>query len=1070
MNLKSNKARASIAALGACTLVVGGGWLASTAIGAGETLAFGPTGTSATIVDAVTTPGTNSVSAGLTYGVKVTGMSGSDPVYASVISAPTSASAYFERVANNGAPTANATFTQVQDSGPANVQVTTTAGSTTATISNTPASPLASALIRLTGASGTEYKVASSSGTTLTLASPAKYSQTTTTFASAGAAASNNFFVPVAESATSVVPGYASGDNVYFGAVTPGAYTFRLFQDHNGNGAYEPAQDDSTSVFTLNVKDVTAATTSTSDDLSFGLTADTSVALGNNITATATLGGLSTQDTRGTSSGVGVLGTKVASATQFDGTATTTTVSADASPTFDGTNFTHNFTTSGAAGSFAIQPVFDQNASGTFSGTDYIPTGQSTNTTVTSNGVTAVADTVVTDVTGSVKGAANAATIKTGVSQVTYTATVTDAGTKTDDVVFFTLTPGTNTPTLTADGTLVSNTSGVKVYSATANSDGVATLKVTSSDTTANTTYTVGAKSNAATSANLTATYAAAAFSSLSITNTAVELTPTVGSSVTLKGKLLDQFDGTYVPAVSSPQSVQLFLGTNAASCSAVSFAAPKATNTTDANIVLSNGTFSYSYTPASTPSAGTCTSFGVGYDANTGGTIAAGEADVDTINWASSTAAASITAATPNAGATKVNLSDDDTVVPGQSNATTGATGGADTDDFGDADGQITGTVYDAGNTPLAYKSVTITGSTGVYFTDAATPSATHQLATSWTAVTNGSGALSGVYAFFTKSGTATITLTSGSATKTVSVTTDDASDPYKIVAIDAKGKPGTTIAVTGNVKDMFGNAVVNQTVDLTLSDNSVGVLADAHPETDSNGVWSTTISPATNQEGDVTVTAVINGQTQNATPAALWATAGLTYAHGEYMDQSTISVGETALTISSSGRLTYGSKYYARGALISGTADAGATVEIWGKTTSSSYQLMDTATADDNGEFGTTIKIARSVWFIAKSDGKTSASSLTKVYSAVSLSAKSNSADHVTLTANGGPNAKGTLTFYRVYADGHTKKLGSMTSSSYGNGSKTFSAPSGNRKFKVVFQAPGTYSGSDTDYAKVK
>ena len=92
------------------------------------------------------------------------------------------------------------------------------------------------------------------------------------------------------------------------------------------------------------------------------------------------------------------------------------------------------------------------------------------------------------------------------------------------------------------------------------------------------------------------------------------------------------------------------------------------------------------------------------------------------------------------------------------------------------------------------------------------------------------------------------------------------------------------------------------------------------------------------------------------------------------------------------------------------------------------------------------------------------------TRVYSGVILTATSPSHGKVHLSANGGPSASATLTFYRVYANGDTKKVGSKMSNAGGNGSITVSASKGTRKYKVTFRAPGTTTGSDTDSVKVK
>jgi hypothetical protein len=1039
MNLNTRKARAPIAALGVTALCATGlGAFATSASAAGESLAFGPTPTSATIVNV--DPGATSLTAGLTYGVKATGSSGSGPLHLGVISTPAGASLSMERVAANGTPTANATFAGVTaTAGNTAVTLTTTAGSATATLSAAPTLTgtttdysLAGRLIRIGTGASAEYATVdahTTNTTTLTLSAPAANSQTTAALASGGAAASNNVFAPVAESDSAPVPGWASGDNVYFGATVPGTYTFRLFKDSNGNAIYEAGQDDSTPTFTLTVKDVTGNTVSTTDDLSFGLTAPTSVDLGQSITASATMGGLSTVDTRGlNSSSLGTLGVKLAAATQFDGTATSVTAGADASPTFDGTAFAHDFTTSGVAGSLELQPIVDKDGDGDFT-SDYAPTAQKTTTTVASNGVTAVADPAVTEVEGSIVSGTNAATIKPGVASATYSTTVTDSGTKTDDLVYFTLTPGTNAPGLTGDGTLVSSTSGVKVYSVLANSSGVASITVTSSDTTNGTTYDVGAKSNAVTTAtDVTATYDTAEEDTFSSTNTTLELNPTVPSSgtgsVTIKGKLLDQFGGGFQPTDPANNPVTVTVDANNSSYAGA--------DTTGYATVGTDGTFSYTYVPATAATAGQSDYIRF---AITGAT----SLSTTVIKWSSATAASAVTMTTPATGATAVTLQD--------KTAPNGAQGNAGSPAYGNGTGMVTGVVKDSANAGLAYKAVTLTGSAGVYF---ATDSIGTDLATSASVVTDSSGNYTGVRAFFTKAGTATVTATSGSVSATSTVTTSDAADPYTVTVNDVSGKPGATLIVTGTVKDAFGNVVPNTDVDLSIGTSTMGTLGDAQPTTNSLGVYSTTFVTGSNSDGTATLTATLHGQTANPTAAADWVdVAGITVPSGAYQDTATITLAETLTTITATGSLVGGGT-----AQLSGTAEAGASVEIWAKPAgATSFSLLDNEVADSDGAWSLGTSIVKTTAFFAKSDGKLSSTVSTVVFSTQTVKAKAIGKGKVRFTVLGTPNVRG---FVNVYSGG--KRIAHVATNRSGDVTTVVQSKAGRRTFRVYFVAPGT------------
>ncbi len=1041
MKLQSRKARVPIAALGVAALIAGAGALTSPASAAGITLAFGPTGTSATIVNVVS--GTNADTAGLSYGVKVTGAVGSDPMHVGVISAPTGASLFSQRVPTNGVPAINATFTGVVDVTPIAVTITATAGSTVATASTAPVPALSNTLIRIGGTGPTaEYVVASSTGTAVTLAHPAIRSHTAgSALATAGAVASNSFFVPTLAAASSTIPGYAAADNVYFGATVPGVYTFRLFQDHNGNGVYEAAQDDTTPTFTLNVRDVTNNTSSdTSDDLNFGLTTPASVDLGSAIEASATMSGLSTTDTRGVNaSSVGKLGANLAAVTNYNGTYTTTTGTADGVATFDGTAFTKSFATATAAGSFDLQPEFDINGGGLTA--DYVPTSQKRTTTVAGNGVTALSALAVTAVTGSVKSAAGTATIKPGTTTATYSTTVTDAGTKTDDVVHFTLTPGTNTPVLTSTGTLVSSNAitGVKVYSAAADSTGVASITVTTSVASATTTYTVAATSNGFNATGLTTTFTTAVGTTFESTNTAVELNPTVPTtgtgSVVIKGRVLDQY-GAGAPTTGSA-AVTINIDVNNSS-----YAGADVTGTAAA---ATDGTFSYTYTPLAAATAGQSdfiqfTSAGVTTPLAT-----------TSIKWSSSAAVAKITITAPATGATSVTLQDN--TPPDATQANLGTT------PFGNTTGLVAGTVYDAANVPLAFKTVKLSGGAGVYFATQSAPDATHLLTPTLDVVTSSTGTITGAYVFFTKSGTVKVTATAGAAVHDATVTTSDpaAGQKFRISVSDVAAAPGQTVIVTGKVEDVFDNDVPGATVALSTGASTVGALGSNLVTTNSAGVFSTTFLAGSNQSGEVELTATLDGQVANGVVNTALTTAGLTLTAGNYQAVGKITVTETKLTLGVTAKLWGGGT-----AMISGSFLPNTGVDIWSKASgAASFTLLDSVETNADGDYSASHFTKKSTRFLAKSAGLSSPVRTTYVYSTVKLTGKSYSHNRATLWANGSPSAKGTLIFYRSVV-GADPVLGTMTSNSSGNGTKIVKLPKGTRSVYAKFKAPGTYQGT--------
>ena len=387
-------------------------------------------------------------------------------------------------------------------------------------------------------------------------------------------------------------------DNIYLQSTAPGTYTLQLFQDHNGDGAYQPGQDDATPAFTLNVLDVNATTTTTSDDFNPALSVASTVDIGRKIRATVTPGALSTIDTRGVNgSGVGALGAGIAAALDINENGAGL-ANVHASPTFDGTNFVWTpGTAPSAAGTVVSTPKLLLTAPISYS-------------TASTNVHDNLVDTLVLDhgagQTANVAGTGNTTVVRPGTSSVTYTATATDAGSAkvAGATVWFTLagTSGIALTDLTANGAAVPTTGEV---SAVTNGSGVATLVVTSAKTANTNAYTVNAATNGHGGAQITATYTKAAASGFKVTSTASDLAPLPTGSAKLKGQLLDQYGSSYAPTGPDPRQVSLFLGSDAAALGGAS----TATNTATTQMPLgADGASRTPTRPAATPTAGTQT------------------------------------------------------------------------------------------------------------------------------------------------------------------------------------------------------------------------------------------------------------------------------------------------------------------------------------------------------------------------------------------------------------------------------------------------------------------------------
>ena len=1079
MNLNIRKARAPIAVLGACALVAGGGWLASSAFADAAPLALN-TGGSSPVVGNFGITGTARNAA---YGLRIT--SGTDSgaiVKVGVDSTPTAgAKLFYKKGASNAAADTLTFNTSVQAKTSETVAITFTGGApTTGSVLlafNGGATTSFAASTDLDTAAHFQAKLESVAGigTGNVVVSGASGGPYTITFqgdlggADVGAvtkssdsldhalniAATDGGVSSASASTSADQGGLASVDYLYVTGDQPGAYKFHVWQDNNNDGTVD-ADERSTGDINLTVYDTKNTTTSTSDDVSPVIGATTPVSPGLGFKPTITYDkSLSLTDARGTGSTglqaslAALTYTSVDGGSDASGTGTlagiTDTSGTDALATYTPSTRLITFPstlTPAAAGYVVLRSDFTSAL-----GSPAYSSGSKV-VTVQSNLVTQVTLDAST-VNGKVKptgtsddSTATAVSVSRTSRDVTYTAQVTvSSGVMSGKTVYFTL-AGTDVTSLTTDGTTVDATN--HIFSATTDADGKATLKVTNGASTLG-SYTVQASSNGDTSDNnvgsgngvLTATYSATGLGSIDITSTTADLTqPTTATSVTIKGKLTDTFGAAYTPGSSDPSVVTVTYG-----------------STTTTTPLASDGTFSYAYTPATTPTAGSTTPVTFTYTP-AGGSLTSKTA---TIQFSSSAAPNTITLSAPTAGATPTLLT----------KAT--PTGVA-----------VTGTVYDSGNAALAYKTVALSGD-GVYFSTVASPtlsSTTDDLTKTFTTTTNASGVFT-AYAFYTKPGAVTVTATSGGKTGTAAVTVSSSIDPYKIVVNDAKGKAGSNITVSGKVTDVFGNGVPGNKVNLALSSSSAGTLSASDVTTTSDGTFSATLAAANGAEGDVTVTGTLYDHSNTlltSSTALIPSTAyknndGLTLENGDYQDEGTITVVAPILTLEASPHLSYGSKYYARGALISGEgADANATVDIYSKLPGGSFDQIDSVKADETGRFGAAEHISKSTYFLVKSGGLSSSVEATRVISGVILTATSPSHGKVHLMANGGPNAEATLTFYRVYANGDTKRVGSKLSNAGGNGSITVSAPKGTRKYLVTFKAPGTTHGDDTVTVKVK
>ncbi|MDQ1294519.1 MAG: hypothetical protein QG608_2402, partial [Actinomycetota bacterium] len=415
---------------------------------------------------------------------------------------------------------------------------------------------------------------------------------------------------------TDITGALTEGSDTFLTTNEPGTYTLHFVDE----GPTAGTDDDVLSpTITLTVKDAYAASASTTDDWVPTVSNNASSAgIGDPITGRVSLSELTVIDSRGSSAGIGVVSAKYAAllSLAFDGSTAglDTDLGAGLMAKAFATSALNMATrlipsgTTGEAGTVTTTAYFDTDGDAAAADADDLAIGNTANTVLATNGVSAVAlDSV--DVTGTVKEAAGAVSVKTGTLPVTYKATVTDAdAVKSGNVVYFSLT-GTDRAYLSTDGTAVDSatTSTPRIYSAVTDAMGVATIVVTDGATTP-AGYVVNASSNgAAAPLAMTATYGDAAVGSVEVTSTTAQLHPSVGSPATLAGRVLDQFGGVYQPTGAQVQQVSVLVDVNDADCT---YDAASVTGYT----TIANGLFSYTYTPTVTPIVGQCDAFQFSY------------------------------------------------------------------------------------------------------------------------------------------------------------------------------------------------------------------------------------------------------------------------------------------------------------------------------------------------------------------------------------------------------------------------------------------------------------------------
>jgi len=229
----------------------------------------------------------------------------------------------------------------------------------------------------------------------------------------------------------------------------------------------------------------------------------------------------------------------------------------------------------------------------------------------------------------------------------------------------------------------------------------------------------------------------------------------------------------------------------------------------------------------------------------------------------------------TPAATATGVRVADPSASVnPGQDDGPTPA--------FGERDGQVTGTVTDAGGLPMPYRRVLLRLSPPDRCWFSAAPDG-HDLAAQSAVVTDAAGRFGGRYLVCLRTGAVTVTagiLVAGSGPHATSqLQTVVAGSPSRIELSPATVRSGAHLrhADLGVVTNGMGEPVAGVAVALSLDDGSFGTLGSTTVTSDAAGRLLVDLDATLFRAGPVGLTATIAGQTQDLPLGPDWNSAFL-------------------------------------------------------------------------------------------------------------------------------------------------------------------------------------------------
>ena len=276
----------------------------------------------------------------------------------------------------------------------------------------------------------------------------------------------------------------------------------------------------------------------------------------------------------------------------------------------------------------------------------------------------------------------------------------------------------------------------------------------------------------------------------------------------------------------------------------------------------------------------------------------------------------------------------------------------------------------------------------------------------------------------------------------------------------------PNSTVVISGRVNDAFGNPVEGDNlVEITPDDITYGVLSDNRPDTNSSGDYSVTFTTGS-KTGKVFLSATINGGNP-ITPDPAWLTVGgLTLPASNTVATGNIVIAPDAVSLSVSKSTLVGGGNIT----VKGNTRHNAAVDVYFKVSGQPLQLIDSVTADGNGDFSVPATVRHSGSFLAKTSTATSQSVSVKVVSTAKISARSLGKGWVRVSVSGGPSKSGTVVLYQRLTGGKLHKLSTVHTTAGGVSWKIKSGK-GTKTYRATYTSSGaSTSGIVSVSVKVK